>query len=368
MGSLRSKPVPIIVIMLFFFLINQTSVVKVNGPATSIISSAAENSNNSTTQDNNTTMITYVTIDKKNITLPSARSLLNQPQPYEEYDIFKLSPNLSNSSNTIVTAYFRVSSKHSTDQYDNWMRNFLSIQDHMVIYTQPELLPQIKEMRSHALDRTVIILMNMNAIPIGNLYPPEFWNDQLERDYEKARHSSYELFWIWLNKPWIVMDAIRHNFYNSDLYMYADIGCFRSGSYNHKTVIQHREMVPKNEMLCQYFRLDPPKPPNIKFFDDKRKYEPHFYQAGSQLAAYAETWTTFYNMFLDMIDTFLQHNMLLVDDQCILQSVCLTHPQVCAYVLAYEVYPRDKRYHVLRYVLHHGGKYNYWRLPNTTSA
>ena len=87
----------------------------------------------------------------------------------------------------------------------------------------------------------------------------------------------------------------------------------------------------------------------------------NFYHAGSMMAGHKNTWQTYWELFLEMIDTFLQHQMLLCDDQVILQSVCMTNPEICAYVLATEVYPKDKRYHILRYVLHHGGEYNFWR-------
>ena len=56
----------------------------------------------------------YVTNDNKNISLPLAKSLLNKPPPFQEYDVFPLSPNMTTSPNTIVTSYFRITSKHST--------------------------------------------------------------------------------------------------------------------------------------------------------------------------------------------------------------------------------------------------------------
>ena len=75
-----------------------------------------------------------------------------------------------------------------------WMKNFLSLQDDMVIFTQPEYFTQIKQARSHAMERTVIILMNLDETPLVNLFPEDFWKDQLARDPEQSRHQSYQLF------------------------------------------------------------------------------------------------------------------------------------------------------------------------------
>ena len=231
----------------------------------------------------------------------------------------------------------------------------------MVIFTQSDFLEPIKLLRSHALDRTVIILMNVEDIPIGNLFSTQFWEDQLRRDPEQARHQSYQLFWIWLNKVWCGAEAIRLNFFQSDLFVWSDIGCFWDKRYNSKQLIAHRDLVPPHEMMCMAHTK--PNPPNFDIFDDKVKYNSNFYHAGSQFAAYKDTLKVFYEHLLDMIDRFLERKLLLVDDQVVLQSVCLSHPEICVYVLPSEV--NDRRYHGVRYVLHYGGKYNFWRYNKT---
>ena len=41
---------------------------------------------------------------------------------------------------TIVTAYYKIRSKFSHEQYVDWMSNMLTLRDCMVIFTQPELV------------------------------------------------------------------------------------------------------------------------------------------------------------------------------------------------------------------------------------
>ena len=137
--------------------------------------------------------ISYETEHGKKLALPSARLALEKKPVFPP--IHRLS-NLTMSPNTIVSAYFRVSSKHSAAQYDIWMENFLSLQDHMVIFTSEDMLGKIELSRAHALDRTVVIIMELEDVPLASLYGASFWEDQLDRDVEKESHKSYKLFWI----------------------------------------------------------------------------------------------------------------------------------------------------------------------------
>ena len=298
--------------------------------------------------------------------LPKAISLLDKPPPYKDSDIHKLSDNLIASPNTVVTAYFKVPSKFKHDSYNGWIKNMLSLQDPMTIFTSPDLLPIISEFRSHAKNRTVIISMNLDDLPIGSLFSTTFWQDQLNRDPEKNIHRSYQLFWIWLSKSWWTTQAIKHNFFQSDLFFWSDMGCFRNQKYNYKTMIQHREQVPRNEMIQMAHHK--PNPPDEVFYNDKYNKRANFYHSGSQFAAYKDTWTKFHKYFLDTIDGFLERNMIILEDQAVLQSVCLRYPEICAYVPFNQVKPKDNHYFGLRYVVHAGGGYKLWRHPNNPLA
>ena len=301
-------------------------------------------------------------IDKKE-ELPLAKSLLNSKPPFKDDDIIKLYPTdseiqlLIKSPNTIVTGYFQVPSKHPAKEYNKWMRNMLSLQDAMVIYTEPDLVDQIKDLRSHAVNRTVIVPMNINDLPIGKLFSKSFWQDQLDRDPEKKIHQSYQLFWIWLSKSWFIAQAIRINFFDSDLFVWSDIGCFRENRYNFKKLVKHREKV-LSQMILQMAHHTP-NPPKEELFNNKYKCPENLYHSGSQFVGYKDVMLTFHEYFLETVDRFLEHNMIMVEDQAILQSVCLSHPEICAYVTHSQV--NDNDFFGLRYVLHFGGKYKYWR-------
>ena len=309
---------------------------------------------------------TTIHVKSSGATLPSAKTLLTKSPPYNDEDIIYLSGSkdtmISFSPNTVVTAYYRIPSKFKPSKYSGWMKNMLSLQDPMIIFTSQDLISTIEELRSHATNRTVIIPLELNNLPIATLYTTEFWKQQLERDPEKRIHQSYELFWIWLSKTWWVNEAIRLNVYNSDLFMWSDIGCFRNSQYNDKTMILHRNQIPQTEMIQMAHHVPNP-PADVIYYNDKysKVNKPHFYHSGSQMAAYKDTWITFHELFLNIVDEFLKRNMIIVEDQALLESVCLSTPTICAYVPFDQVKPNDNHYFGLRYVVHVGGKYNLWR-------
>lgn len=311
-----------------------------------------------------------VKVGGEDIEIPSAQTLLTSKPPFEDSDVITLFPAdskeklLIKAPNTVVTGYFRVKSKYHSSEYDGWMRNMLSLQDAMVIFTEPDLVDQIKELRSHAVNRTIIVPVTMDDLPIGRLYSETFWKDQLDRDPEQRIHRSYQLFWIWLSKSWCVTQAIRLNVFDSDLFVWSDIGCFRNKKYNSKTLVLHRENVPDHEMLQMAHHI--PNPPSEVLFNDKYKKPANFYHSGSQFVGYKDAWLTFHKYFLETIDRFLKKNMIIVEDQAVLQSVCLSHPEICAYVPFKLV--NDNHYFGLRHVLHYGGNLEYWRYkPNIGS-
>ena len=47
-------------------------------------------------------------------------------------------------NSTLITAYYNIKSKHSHEQYVEWMSNMLTLQDCMVIFTDPDMEETIR--------------------------------------------------------------------------------------------------------------------------------------------------------------------------------------------------------------------------------
>jgi len=133
-------------------------------------------------------------------------------------------PDLNIGDTTIVTAYYRFPSKHSSAEYLTWMRNMLSLQDAMVIFTNKEMEETIYQMRQHALNRTLIIIMELNEAEVVHEYGMDFWLDQHSIDPEKHTQPDSRLYIMWNEKPAFVHRAMSINPFKSSYFLWIDIG------------------------------------------------------------------------------------------------------------------------------------------------
>lgn len=227
---------------------------------------------------------------------------------------------------TIVTAYFELKrSKHSLKEYDAWMRNMLSLQDAMVIFTSPGLVSRIKSLRAHAVSRTRVVAIELTDTWIAGFKNVSFWRAQLDMDPEKKIHGSYELFWIWLSKSWFVDKAIRMNPFGSDRFVWSDIGSFRNAEYNGKRLIRHPNVIPRDAILVMSWR--PPKP-SASWHVTKQE----FWVAGAHMAGRIGAWKRFHEAFTDTVKEYTREGFFIGEDQTIIQSTCQRKKDLCAVV------------------------------------
>ena len=89
--------------------------------------------------------------------------LVNEPFPlslvYQGKDLLYLEMDVPRPSCnvTIVTAYYRMRSKHSNEEYLSWMSNFLTLRDCMVIFTQQDFVSIVQSLRPAMYQNQTII-------------------------------------------------------------------------------------------------------------------------------------------------------------------------------------------------------------------
>lgn len=296
-----------------------------------------------------------------------------------------------NAASCIVTGYFRVKSKHAANTYDTWMKNMLSMRDCMVIFCDADIVETILAYRGNN-TLTSVIAVELKDLPISTYYYPTatetsatvFWEHQLKIDPEKRIHKGYEVFWIWLSKSWFVTTAalLQDQLFGSltgiEIWMWADIGSFRDGMYRNTRLVQNTNIFPDAATVL-WMAHRTPNPPADAFWNKKLDgaEKRHFYQSGSHaVAASVAAWTTFHTQFVDTLDQYAAKGLFVGEDQCVIQSTCLLHPESCAYV-PFDQVP-DNKYFGLRHVLHfgpNGGKSNkrqnpfqLWRPPTTVTT
>ncbi|GAU97147.1 hypothetical protein RvY_08499 [Ramazzottius varieornatus] len=129
-------------------------------------------------------------------------------------------------SATVVTSYYQIPSKHSHKKYLEWMSNFLAvIPCSLYVVTDNQSNPTIEEMRFLWRDRTVIDVRDMASLDFE--HSDIFWIEQRRHDPQRHVPRGPELYMVWHLKTRFVMEAIETNPFDSEYFIWCDIGSFR---------------------------------------------------------------------------------------------------------------------------------------------
>ena len=135
--------------------------------------------------------------------------------------------------------------------------------------------------------------------------------------------------------------------------------------YNGKLIIQHPEVVPSGTLLWMAHH-DTIPPPTGPIWNDKFKEKQYYFHSGSQGAGDKDVWVEYHGHFAEVLDQFLERDMFIGEDQCVLQGTCQKHPDLCAYLSYKDV--GDNHYFGLRFALHHGSNKKTWQMPGARTS
>jgi hypothetical protein len=126
---------------------------------------------------------------------------------------------------TIVTAYFQLPiSKASHETYVSWMKNMLVINNPMVIFCDAKSRPIIESLRQNP-EKTVIIETTFKEF-YSYKYSQAFAKHYALDKEARIGHNVF-LYMIWSEKSHFLKRAIELNAFNTDYFVWVDIGCFR---------------------------------------------------------------------------------------------------------------------------------------------
>ena len=143
--------------------------------------------------------------------------------------IFKEPKNITTDKITLVTAFYKMNSKHSFNEYLEWINNILKINSSIVFYTEYSMFKLIKNMRPKEFEnKTIWIEYNMKNFYTYKHYLKDF-NETYNKDIEKKIHS-VPLYLIWAEKCKFLENAIIRNYFNSKCFYWVDAGYFRNST------------------------------------------------------------------------------------------------------------------------------------------
>ena len=130
---------------------------------------------------------------------------------------------------TLVTAYYPIRSKFSTERYMNWASTFLRIDAPIVLFTDESMVDAIRHRRG---ERPIhIIVLPFEQLETWKMYESN-WKKQHHMDPEKSHHTP-ELYTIWAEKAFFVEKAVHTNPFHTDFFFWCDIGAFRDPYVSH---------------------------------------------------------------------------------------------------------------------------------------
>ena len=218
----------------------------------------------------------------------------------------------------IVTAYFQIQSKQPVACYIEWMQHMLKMQTPMVIFCDEASYPMIASQRPLHTRIIVTTLKQFHSYKYINTYRANY-----EIDHE--RYHSPELYLIWAEKAHFVKRAIEMNPFQSNYFLWVDIGCFREPSpVKWPNPNRIREM-DTNKVLVL----------NVTPFTEKelhctRETLPSFL-TNNRLGATIfgggkEALLRYHELYYEMVEYFISINRFIGKDQSILNSVYLLNP------------------------------------------
>ena len=111
---------------------------------------------------------------------------------------------------TIVTAYYKIKSKHPFSVYLSRLKNFVKLNHSIVFFTSKAFINNIKELRpKHLLNKTIFIEMEIEDFYSYKKFRKEF-NESFFIDNEKRIHT-VPLYLIWAEKCFFLKKVILNN-------------------------------------------------------------------------------------------------------------------------------------------------------------
>ncbi|OQV22670.1 hypothetical protein BV898_03495 [Hypsibius exemplaris] len=239
---------------------------------------------------------------------------------------------------TVVSAYYNLHSpKHSHGDYAVWMSNFLSeVPCYLYIFTDDESYPMLRELRSAHLNRTKFLIKPFEELRMAKL-GEAFWRKHYDMDPRWKRHNS-RLYIIWNEKTNFVMDAIGDDPFNSDYFIWCDIGSFRNASRlpqlrtfpNEKKISQLDSTKIHMEILYPFRRRDYALLPNNGL--PVRRFQKEVRLAGGFMVGHRRAWQKWNGIFYETLMRMSEANRFVGDDQIVMVNVAVLHPELTKFI------------------------------------
>lgn len=228
---------------------------------------------------------------------------------------------------TIVTAYFQLeTSKASHNKYLQWMCNMLIIDNPMIIFCDNKSYDFIQFLRKDKLNITRIIVIEFVDFHSYRFNSQFVQQQKIDRELNIG-HNSF-LYMIWAEKPSFLKKAVVLDPFNTEYFLWVDIGCFRvpntkfinwpniSKAPLDKVLLLSVNPFTINELSVSNFN----ELPNFQFTN---RISGTIFGGGKKVLL---QWN---EKYYDMVEKFISLGRFIGKDQSIMNSVYLLNRDIC---------------------------------------
>lgn len=218
---------------------------------------------------------------------------------------------------TVVSAYFPMKSKFSESDYLQWIQFWSEVECNLVFFTTKEFSPIIEKIRETYLEKTKIIIMELNDLVAFKKYGSEFWIQQKVLDHE--HYHSPSLYAIWYEKKEFVRKAIESDYFNTNKFVWCDAGICRNTEWiKHTKSFVNGLRIPNDRFLVL----------RITDFDNEEHLHDTDLQhincvGGGILAGTKEKWLKFADDYDIVMKEFIDKKKFVGKDQSIIATMYL---------------------------------------------
>ena len=240
---------------------------------------------------------------------------------------------------TLVSAYYRIKSKHLPEEYLKWINNLVLLNKSFVFFTNKEFMPTLKKIRPKEYHyKTVFIEIEIENFYTFKKFYQEF-NKSFEIDIENKYHT-VPLYLIWAEKCMFMKKVILRNFFNSKCFYWIDAGYFRDGKNKMHKYLSNwpstkKCFEDKKLLIGQVKHFSENEKKNIIFFDPAahKRLERDVNVAGNFFGGQAKNFIKFVNFYYKALRLFIKKKLFIGKDQNIFTYVAFSHPEIMNLVL-----------------------------------
>jgi hypothetical protein len=259
--------------------------------------------------------------------------------------------NVPKFTTTVVSGFFVVPNKHTDEEYNEWMENFMQLDTPFVVFTNTEeTARKLESVRPQRLqDKLYICILSLYDLDVYRDYGHRVWKKQASLDPEIHLHHDYPIYLIWLGKVEFVLKTIEKNPFGSEFFMWNDLGGFRQKEDLHKYVQNwpNPDMVRKvcsdsiamilmDDHVLHQFCGHGEITTKREFLKDKRynlerqvlKAGAAFTLAGSPQCGTAAGFKRYYGYFSHVLRMFIETDMFAGKDQTVMAMIAISRPEL----------------------------------------